>query len=118
MKNVVIGILIGGCFMLAAAVRYQVGRPISSGVYTEQFDASDGIYKFIQTDFGEPNAPKLQAAPDEWIKQFGNNERTMLMYEISELRVISANVNKRISALEAGPGKTTKGKIENGKKNQ
>jgi hypothetical protein len=107
MQRIVIGVLIGMCFMLAAMVRYPVGQAVPAEVYTAPFDASDGLYKFFQTDFGEPNSPgkphvaKLQAAPDEWIKQFGNNERTALFHTISELRVVVANQSRRIMALEA-----------------
>jgi hypothetical protein len=98
--EVIIGILIGMCFTIAAAVRYQ--QTVSPAVYTATFEPADGIYKFCQTDFGEPNKPKLQSAPDDWVKQFGNNERTLLFHTISELRMVVANQSKRIMALEAG----------------
>jgi len=98
MRNVVIAVLIGLC-VIFVGMRYQVGEPVPAGVYTEPFQ-SDGIYRFIQTGF-DPNDPKkVQAAPDDWVQKFGNNERTLILYNISELRVIVANQAKRIAELE------------------
>lgn len=98
-RDLLIGIMIGLCFMLAAMVRYEVGRAVPANVYTVPFEA-DGIYKFMQTNYGEPNKPKIQSAPDDWIKQFGNNERTLLFHTLSELRIVVAAQAKRIAALE------------------
>jgi len=100
MKNVVIGILIGLCVIFAALTRYKVGESLPVGVYTESFDASDGIYKFCRTNFGEPNSPRLQAAPDDWISAFGNNERTLIFHNLSELRFIVAQQGLRLLELE------------------
>ena len=86
---------------LWSASRYPVGQPVPASVYTEPFDPCDPAYKFIQTNFGEPNKPKWQAAPDDWILKFGNNERTMLIHSISELRVVVAQQTKRLMVLEA-----------------
>ena len=79
---------------------YQVGQPVSTTVYTEPFDVNDLAYKFFQTNYGEPNAPKLQSAPDDWVQRFGDSERTLLLHAVSELRVIIAIQNKRILELE------------------
>lgn len=89
-----------GMLVFAGVQRYPVGQPAPASVYTEPFDPCDPIYKFIQINYGEPNKPKWQAAPDDWILKFGNNERTMLLHSISELRVVAAAQSKRILALE------------------
>jgi len=86
-------------------VRYPVGQPVPMGVYTEPFSPEDGIYKFMQivylSDPNDPNSPKkVQAAPDDWISAFGNNERTMLFHTLSELRVIVAQQGNRLINLE------------------
>lgn len=88
--------VIGGVKM----VRYPIGEPVPCEVYTSPFDAGDPAYKFFQTNYGEPNKPKMQAAPDDWIQKFGNNERTMLLHTISELRVVVAQQGDRILGLE------------------
>ena len=100
-------VLIGLCvaiaflvFVFAGIHRYPVGQPVPASVYTEPFDPCDPAYKFIQTNYGEPNKPKWQAAPDDWIQKFGNNERTALIHSISELRVVVAAQSKRLMALE------------------
>ena len=80
-------------------VRYPVGQPIPPAIYTTPFE-NDGIYKFIQTNFGDPNIPKIQAAPDDWIAKFGNNERTLILYAISDLRANVALQARRLMALE------------------
>ena len=102
MRRIVIGIVIGLMFCLLGLARYNVGQPVPADVYTAPFEA-DGIYKFCQIDYGEPNSPKLQAAPDDWIKTFGNNERTLILYNISELRAIVAVQNRRIAELTVEP---------------
>ena len=110
MRRVVIGMLIGLMFCLLGLARYNVGQPVPADVYTAAFEA-DGIYKFCQTNYGEPNSPRLQAAPDDWIQTFGNNERTLVMYNISELRAIIAVQNRRIAELAAEPNEV-KDRIE------
>ena len=102
MRRMVIGIVIGLIFCLLGLARYNVGQPVPVDVYTSPFEA-DGIYKFCQIDYGEPNNPKLQAAPDDWIQTFGNNERTLILYNISELRAIVAVQNRRIAELTVEP---------------
>ena len=87
-------------FAFAGVQRYPVGQPVPSEVYTAPFDPCDPAYKFFQTKYGDPNNPKYQAAPDEWIAKFGNNERTMLLHAISELRVVVAAQAKRLAVLE------------------
>ena len=88
--------VLGGLCM--AMVRYPVGKPVPTDVYTASFEQDD-IYKFLQTDYGEPNKPKLQSAPNDWIEKFGDNERTLLFHTISELRVVVANQGQRIVTL-------------------
>jgi len=90
-------VLVGGVKM----VRYPVGQPVPSSVYTDPFDPCDPAYKYMQTNYGEPNTPRWQAAPDDWVQRFGDNERTMLLHAVSELRVVAAAQSKRILALEA-----------------
>ena len=97
-KYFLISVIIGLSFVCLAMVRYPVGKPVPSDVYTASFEQDD-IYKFLQTDYGEPNKPKLQSAPDDWIEKFGDNERTLLFHTISELRVVVANQGKRIVTL-------------------
>ena len=113
MRRMAMGIVIGLVFcpsnilLLLGLARYNVGQPVPADVYTAPFEA-DGIYKFCQVDYGEPNSPRLQAAPDDWIKTFGNNERTLIMYNISELRAIVAVQNRRIAALTVDPNEVKK----------
>ena len=96
--RIVILLLIAAAAM--GMVRYQVGIPISRDIYTEPFDANDPAYKFFVINYGEPNAPKLQSAPDDWIKMCGDNERTLIFHAVSELRVAVAIQSKRILELE------------------
>ncbi len=92
--------LLMGTFLVLGMNRYPVGQPVPASVYTEPFDPCDLAYKFFQIRYGDPNNPKWQSAPDEWIKLFGNNERTMLLQTISELRVVVANLGKKTGELE------------------
>ena len=86
-------------------VRYPVGDNVPVEVYTTKFEP-DGIYKFLQTKYlSDPNDPnstvKIQAAPDDWVQAFGNNERTLLFHTISELRVIMSAQSRKILELES-----------------
>lgn len=92
------GILIGTA---QTAKRYSTG--VSSGIYTEPFDPCDPAYKFLQIRYGDPNNPHWQAAPDDWIQKFGNNERTCLIHAISELRVVVAAQGRRLLDIESKP---------------
>jgi len=94
----IIGVL--GVVAIGAG-RYQVGEPVSLGVYTETFDVNDPAYKFMQIIYGDPNSQTLQAAPDDWVQQFGNSERTLLLHAVSELRVVVASQGRAIMDLEA-----------------
>ena len=96
--RIVILLLIAAAAMGMA--RYQAGQPVSTTIYTEPFDVNDPAYKFFQTNYGEPNAPKLQSAPDDWVQRFGDSERTMLLHAVSELRVAVAIQSKRILEIE------------------
>lgn len=85
-------------------VRYPVGESVPPEVYTAPF-APDGIYRFMQTSFlSDPNDPnsvkKVQAAPNDWITTFGNNERTLIFHTLSELRFIQAQQAQRLLELE------------------
>ena len=90
-----------GRYRVGEPVRYQVGQPVSLGVYTETFDVNDPAYKFMQIIYGDPNSQTLQAAPDDWVQQFGNSERTLLLHAVSELRVVVASQGRAIMDLEA-----------------
>ncbi len=93
------------CVMIMACmamVRYPVGQPVPSEIYTQPFEA-DEIYSFFPINYGEPNKPRLQAAPDGWIEKFGNNERTMLFHAISENRVKIAGLMDKVKELEKDP---------------
>ena len=94
----IIGVLGVVCM---AAGRYQVGQSVSPTIYTEQFDGSDPAYKFFQTTFGDANDPNVQAAPDDWVGQFGDSERTLLLHTISELRVVVASQGRKLMDLES-----------------
>ena len=96
---IVVFVIVGAVAM--AAGRYQVGEPVSLGVYTETFDVNDPAYKFMQIIYGDPNSQTLQAAPDDWVQQFGNSERTLLLHAVSELRVVVASQGRAIMDLEA-----------------
>ena len=80
--------LLMGTFLVLGINRYPVGQPVPASVYTELFDPCDSAYKF------------LQAPPKDWTDQFGNNERTMLIHAVSELRVVVAAQGKRLMDLE------------------
>lgn len=95
-------------FVFAGIHRYPVGQPVPAPVYTEPFDPCDPAYKFIQTNYGEPNKPKWQAAPDDWVRKFGNNERTMLIHAVSELRVVVASLSKEVAGLKVTVADLTK----------
>jgi len=86
--------------LVNSTMRYPVGQSVPASVYTEPFDPCDPAYKFFQIRYGDPSNPKWQAAPDEWIQRFGNNERTMLLQTISELRVVVAAQGKRLMEFE------------------
>ena len=93
-------------FVIVSAVaigagRYQVGQSVSPTIYTEQFDGSDPAYKFFQITFGDANDPNVQAAPDDWVGQFGDSERTLLLHTISELRVVVASQGRKLMDLES-----------------
>ena len=93
--------LLMGTFLLLGLSRYPVGQAVPAEVYTAPFDPCDPAYKFFQIHYGEPNKPRWQAAPDDWVRQFGDSERTMLIHAVSELRVVVAAQGKRLLALEA-----------------
>jgi len=69
-------------------VRYPVGEAVPVEVYTAPFDPCDAVYKF------------LAAPPEDWTVQFGNNERTVLIHAISELRIVVATLSRRLIELE------------------
>ena len=52
----IIGVL--GVVAIGAG-RYQVGEPVSLGVYTETFDVNDPAYKFMQIIYGDSNSQAL-----------------------------------------------------------
>lgn len=81
-------ILFPATLALAMLVRYPVGESVPVEVYTASFDPCDPAYRFL--------APP----PKDWIVQFGNNERTMLIHAVSELRVIVAEQGRRLLELE------------------
>jgi hypothetical protein len=56
--------------------------------YLEKVDPNDPIYKFM----AKPNA--------EWFKVIGENERAVVLYNISFCQVAIANLNKRFDKLE------------------
>jgi hypothetical protein len=82
----------------AGLTRYPVGKPVPVEIYTAAFDPCDPGYKFFQTRYGDPNDFKLQSAPDGWIKTCGDNERTMILHTISELRVAVISLSRQIKA--------------------
>lgn len=91
-----------GILVFAGVQRYPVGRPVPAEIYTVLFDPCDPAYRFFQLRYGEPNEPtRWQSAPSDWVARFGDNERTMLLHAVSELRVIVAAQGRRILALEA-----------------
>ena len=78
-----------GILVFAGVQRYPVGQPVAPSVYTEPFDPCDPAYKF------------MVPPPKDWAEKFGNNERTMLIHAVSELRVVVAAQGQRLLALEA-----------------
>lgn len=95
--RIVVVLMIAGTAM--GLVRYQTGR-VEPGVYTAVFDCNDPAYRFFQTNYGDPNVPKMQSAPDDWVLRFGDNERTMLLHAVSELRMVVASQGARLRVLE------------------
>ena len=90
MRRLLFVILVGGAACAAPMfIRYPVGRPVPAEVYTAPFDPCDPAYKF------------MVPPPKDWADKFGNNERTMLLHAVSELRVVVAQQAKRLIALEA-----------------
>lgn len=85
---IVVALLAGLCFAGSVFVRYPVGQPVPAEVYTAPFDPCDPAYKF------------MVPPPKDWAEKFGNNERTMLIHAVSELRVVVAAQSKRLLALE------------------
>ena len=81
-------ILIPATLTLSRLVRYPVGESVPSTVYTAPFDPCDPAYKYL--------APP----PKDWAGPFGNNERTMLIHAVSELRMVVAAQGKRLIELE------------------
>lgn len=86
-------ILLPATVLLWAApgfVRYPVGEAVPVETYTEPLDPCDP----------DPAHKFLALPPEDWARQFGNNERTMLIHAVSELRVIVAAQGKRLLELE------------------
>jgi hypothetical protein len=52
------------------------------------YDPNDPIYQFIP------------AAHDSWIEKFGDSHKTRMVHSISELRVITGQLGKRLLELE------------------
>ena len=82
-------------FVLAGAVvasRYTV--QVDPAIYVQPVDAEDGLYKFFARD---PNG--VLELPDDWIARFGDNERTLLVYNLSVARVQLAQQAQQIAAI-------------------
>ena len=89
-KCFLLGMLV--CGVLVAAVgmdRYPTTVTVDPNIYTAPMDANDLAYQII------PLAPK------EWTRNFGDNERTRLLYTCNELIKAVMILEKRISALES-----------------
>lgn len=87
----------------AGLVRYPIGRLVPAEIYTAPFDPCDPGYKFFQIRYGDPNAPVLQSAPDDWIAKLGDNERTMILHTLSELRLAVVALSRQVAEQKADP---------------
>lgn len=82
-------VMLGGLLIYLFAGYYKTKDNNVVPLHINSYDQNDGIYKFIPS------------APEDWLKLFGDNERTRLLHSISELRVVVANQGRRILELEA-----------------
>ena len=70
-----------------AMVRYPIGQPVPHEVYTAVMDPCDSIYSFL-----EPVDPN-------WIRDFGDNERTRHIQQTSKNRIMILRDQKIISEI-------------------
>jgi hypothetical protein len=76
------------------------------GNWTPRIVANEKAIEYLQNLNYDPNDPIYKFIPEadpSWIKEFGDNERVRLIHSISELRVVVANMGKRLLELEKEP---------------
>ncbi len=100
MKETAIGFV---CFSLGIITMCIVAsyEPEPEAVVFDCTEQEGGI-EIVDTSY-DPNDPIFRYIPpadETWTEQFGDTERTRLIHSISEVRVLLANVSKRLMLLE------------------
>jgi len=91
MKNVLIGLVIGLSIVCVAMVRYPIGQPVPSEIYTAVMVTdpnSDQIYQ------------RMPLSPEQWKRAFGDNERTRLFFTVDQIIFAVNSLNTRVGVLE------------------
>jgi len=95
MRNMVISLMIGFSVIFVGLMRYPIGSPVPVEIYTAPGDPCDMALQFLVP--ADPN----------WIKDYGDNERTRILYNVSvnrgqslNNRNVIAEIARRLIALE------------------
>lgn len=76
------GLFIGD---VGASNRFAPEGPVLVG---PSYDANDAIYQFIPVP------------PDNWVDQFGDNERSRVLHSLSELRIVLGTMGRTMITMQ------------------